>query len=111
MTVQEILAQCAMLGVTLISSENGVLRVSPPGVLSCDLKNALKANRAAVRQLLTAPPADVMSDDPCLICGSRERWIWLDGRELCRVCVVLDQVPLTLMRQGWSETQEEATRG
>jgi hypothetical protein len=28
--------------------------------------------------------------------GSRERWHWLDGRWLCRVCLVLDLAPWTL---------------
>jgi hypothetical protein len=49
-------------------------------------------------QLLTAAPADCLSVDPCPICGSQERWHWLDGRALCRVCLILDLAPLTLRR-------------
>ena len=48
-------------------------------------------------RLSSAPPADLMSHDPCAICGSHERWIWLDGRLLCRVCVVLDLMPMSLL--------------
>jgi hypothetical protein len=50
------------------------------------------------RQLSAAPPADVMSEEPCALCGSHERWRWLDGRLLCRVCLVLDLASLTLKR-------------
>jgi len=50
------------------------------------------------RQLLRAPPADFMNDQPCPSCGSYERWRWLDDRELCRVCLVLDWAPWTLQR-------------
>jgi hypothetical protein len=48
-------------------------------------------------RLASAPPADLMSHDPCPICGSHERWIWLDGRHICRVCVVLDLRPMSLL--------------
>jgi hypothetical protein len=51
---------------------------------------------AQTRQLSAAPAADVMSEEACPICGSRERWCWLDGRELCRPCLVLDRKPMTL---------------
>ena len=57
----------------------------------------LTHNRALAR-LLTAPPADFLSAEPCPLCSSRERWTWLDGRALCRVCLVLDLAPLTLRR-------------
>jgi hypothetical protein len=80
-------------------------------VLPDKLKGALKAHKPALLKLLTAPEPDYLSDTPCPICGSRERWIWLDGRALCRVCLILDLAPLTLVRQGWPEDREEATQG
>jgi hypothetical protein len=52
----------------------------------------------SLRQLLTALPLDLLNKDPCLVCGSGERWQWLDGRLLCRVCLVLDLAPLALRR-------------
>jgi hypothetical protein len=45
---------------------------------------------------LTAPPADTLNDEPCPICGSRERWQWLDGREVCRPCLIMELAPMTL---------------
>jgi hypothetical protein len=101
MTVMELLTQCATLGVTLAPGENGALRVSPPGVLPSHLKEILKAHKADILKLLSASPADAMSDEPCPICGSHERWHWIDGRHLCRVCFILDLAPLTLVRDGW----------
>jgi hypothetical protein len=95
--VTEILAQCQALGVILTPGEPGTLRVSPRGVLPSQVKEDLKAHKVDILTLLTAPPADAMSDDPCATCGSRERWRWLDGRLLCRVCVVLDLMPMSLL--------------
>ncbi len=98
MRVTELLSQCARLGVTLAPGDEGTLRVSPPGILSPELRGQLKAHKPALLPLLTAPPADALSDDPCETCGSYERWQWLGGRALCRVCLILDFAPLTLRR-------------
>jgi hypothetical protein len=111
MTVQEILSHCAVLGVTLAPSGGGKLRVSPPGVLPEELRARLQRHKIALLRLPTAAPADCLSEEPCTICSSHERWIWLDGRLLCRVCVILDQAPLTLARQGRPGNGEEATHG
>jgi hypothetical protein len=99
MTVQEILVQCETHGVTLAPGQNSTIRVSPPGVLPDKLRKALQEHKGAVLQLLSAPPADVTANEPCDVCGSRERWQWLDGRLVCRVCLVLNLVPLTLRRE------------
>lgn len=106
--VLDLLRQCASLGVSLAPGDNGALRVSPPGMLPDDLKAALRIHKPAVLKLLTAPPADFLSETPCPICGSRERWRWIDGRALCRVCLILDLAPLTLVRQGWPEDRAGA---
>jgi hypothetical protein len=60
------------------------------------LARQLLAHKADLMRLLSAPPADVTANEACDVCGSRERWQWLDGRLCCRVCVVLDRVPMTL---------------
>ena len=65
------------------------------------LARQLLAHKGDLMRLLSAPPADVLSDELCHVCGSRERWQWLDGRLLCRPCLILDQAPLTLLREGW----------
>jgi hypothetical protein len=103
MIVTDILVQCATLGVTLAPGDAGTLRVSPPGVLPEGLRAQLRAHKSALLQLLLAPPADVLSAEHCPTCGSRERWLWLDGRLLCRVCFILDLAPLTLRREGHQE--------
>ena len=101
MTVSEVLTRRSISGVTLAAGEEGKLRVSPPGVLPAELREPLQAHKRALRRLLTAPPADFPSDEPCDACGSRERWLRLDGRELCSVCLVLDLAPMTLGPGGW----------
>jgi TubC N-terminal docking domain len=106
MTVPEILAQCATLGVTLAPGDAGTLRVSPPGVLPDGLRAELQAHKTALLRLLSAPPADVLNDERCPTCGSRERWLWLDGRLLCRLCLLLDLVPLTLRPVGSQEPKQ-----
>jgi TubC N-terminal docking domain/Zinc-binding domain of primase-helicase len=68
------------------------------GALTPKIKAQLQRHKADILKYYTAPPPDDLSDGPCPICGSRERWQWLDGRLLCRVCLVLDLVPLTLRR-------------
>jgi TubC N-terminal docking domain len=96
MSVMDLLGQCQALGIILTPGDGGKLRVSPPDVLPEVLRAQLLEHKAAILQLLTAPPADFVSEESCAICGSRERWQWLDGRTLCRVCLILDLAPVTL---------------
>jgi hypothetical protein len=77
-------------------------RGSPDGSKSVPKASQESLTEEQSRQLLTAPPADVMSDQPCSTCGSRERWEWLDGRLLCRICLIFDLTPLTLRRGNTS---------
>jgi hypothetical protein len=109
--VTAIIDQCRDLGVTLAPGEYDALRVSPPGVLPSILKADLKAHKVDILKLLSAPPADIMSHEPCPICRSHERWQWLDGRLLCRVCLVLDLAPLTLLRGGWDRPPGRRAEG
>jgi hypothetical protein len=39
-----------------------------------------------------APP-DALGE-PCPACGTKEKWRWLDGRLLCRTCLVQSDSPL-----------------
>jgi Zinc-binding domain of primase-helicase len=34
-----------------------------------------------------APPPDELGE-PCPECGAKEKWRWLDGRSLCRACLI-----------------------
>jgi hypothetical protein len=47
-----------------------------------------------------AAEADYLDETPCPICASHKRWHWLDSRALCRVCLILDLVPMSLARKG-----------
>jgi hypothetical protein len=104
--VPDLLAQCEAHGVTLAPGQNGTIRVSPPGVLPDELRKALQEHKGSVLRLLSAPPADVTSNEPCEVCGGRERWLWLDGRELCRICLVLGMMPMTLASPSTGKKQE-----
>jgi hypothetical protein len=70
------------------------------------LVRQLLAHKVALVRLLSAPPADVIANEPCDVCGSRERWLWLDGRKLCRVCLILDLMPMTLALKDTIRDQE-----
>ncbi|HXH09535.1 MAG TPA: YozE family protein [Alphaproteobacteria bacterium] len=59
------------------------------------LMRAIWRHPMAVVRWCTMPPADHEAE-PCPVCGSTERWEWLDGRAICRICTILDLQPLTL---------------
>jgi Zinc-binding domain of primase-helicase len=92
----DILSRCQTLGITLTPGDAGKLRVSPRRMLSDELREQLKRHKPALLQLVSAPPADFLSEAPCPLCGSQERWTWLDGREFCRPCLILDLAPMAL---------------
>jgi hypothetical protein len=82
----------AGISLSLVRNKN-----SPPdGSKSVPKPSYRPLTEEQARRLSIAPPADFMSDQPCPICGLRERWHWLDGRELCRTCLILDLVPMTV---------------
>ena len=58
MTVQEVLSRCRELGVILAPGPQGKLRVSPPGVLSEELREELKRRKAEVLALLRLWPCE-----------------------------------------------------
>jgi hypothetical protein len=70
------------------------------------LARQLLAHKGDLMRLLSAPPADVTGNEPCEVCGGRERWLWLDGRELCRICLVLGLMPMTLASPCIGKKQE-----
>jgi hypothetical protein len=110
LTPGDLLAELSGRGITLEPQGDKIKYRAPVGALTPELKEAVSNHKTALLQLLTAPPADAMSEEPCPACGTRERWLWIDGRLLCRVCLVWDLAPLTLVREGWarpSAHQEE----
>jgi hypothetical protein len=55
--VDRLLRQCRALGIILMPGEDGSLFVTPPALLSDDLRAALKAYKAEILHILTeAPP-------------------------------------------------------
>jgi Zinc-finger of RNA-polymerase I-specific TFIIB, Rrn7 len=79
----------------------------------------LLAHKADLLQLLAAPPkdateaenapaaADTTHANPCAQCGSQERWRWLDGRQICRSCLMHGNEPIVAVKV-WSEVLEAA---
>jgi hypothetical protein len=58
---------------------------------------------------VTPPPADEVADKyppdevggaPCPVCGAGEWWLWLDGRRLCRPCLIAARTPKTVSEEG-----------
>jgi hypothetical protein len=97
MTPTDLLTELSCRGVMLEAKGNRLRYRAPQGILTPELRQALAEHKTSILRLLSAPPADVLSAAPCARCGSRERWQWLDGRLPCRVCLVLDLAPMTLM--------------
>jgi hypothetical protein len=95
MNAFDLLVEIDRLGIS-IEVDGDTLRYQ--GALTPEIKAQLQRHKTDILKYYTAPPPDDLSDESCDICGSRERWQWLDGRLLCRVCLVLDLVPLTLRR-------------
>jgi hypothetical protein len=85
-------AQAAGLEVR-IDDDRLVIR-GPPSMDA--LARQLLAHKGDVVRVLTAPPADVIGDESCGMCGSRERWHWLHGWLLCRGCLIRGGEPLEL---------------
>jgi hypothetical protein len=42
-----------------------------------------------------APPPPDELGEPCLDCGGKEKWRWVDGRLLCRACLIWGDPPPT----------------
>jgi hypothetical protein len=92
MTAPEVLGEVRQAGITL-AVDGGQLRITAPkGSLTPALRQALIARKAELLRILTAPPPDELGD-PCPDCGSKEKWVWLDGRQLCRSCLIWDESP------------------
>jgi hypothetical protein len=107
----ELLDALTRAGVTLTADGESLRYRAPRGALTPELKGALVCRKSDVLRLCQAPPADELSDVRCEVCRSRERWRWIDGRLLCRVCLILDLAPLTLVRQGWPESRIASKEG
>jgi TubC N-terminal docking domain/Zinc-finger of RNA-polymerase I-specific TFIIB, Rrn7 len=88
MTAAELVAEASHRGIRLEVDGDGLGYRSPVGDLTAELRGVLVARKAEVLRLLIAPSADVLSDEPCLACGSHERWRWLDGQFICRSCLI-----------------------
>ena len=52
------------------------------------------------------PPPDLLGD-PCPDCGSKEKWVWLDQRRLCRPCLIRGSSPLAEEMTGSGSTDTD----
>jgi hypothetical protein len=102
-----LLTQAHQTGLTVHAEGDRLVVRGPRSAEPLALK--LLDHKLDLMRLLTAPEADCLSEEPCPICGSHERWRWLDRRLICRVCLILDLIPLTLMRSGLARPLEPAS--
>jgi TubC N-terminal docking domain len=84
----------------VVTVDGDALRVRRcKGMLTPELTQLMAAEKAAMLALLRAEraarEAPTRTDAvPCEACGSPERWTWIDGREICRECLIHDRTPL-----------------
>jgi hypothetical protein len=90
MTLTALLSELDLHRVDLTIDGDQLRFHAPKGTMGPTLRQAIAEHKTALLQLLSAPPRDFLAIQPCPICGSQERWQWLDARELCRVCLILD---------------------
>jgi TubC N-terminal docking domain len=99
MTATDLLRELTRLGVVLTACGDRVHVDAPMSMLTAELRRAMVEHKAELLQLLStplaptpcqrdAPPADCLSDTPCAVCRSHDRWRWLDGRLICRACLI-----------------------
>ncbi len=74
--------------------------------ISNEDKRLLKSCQQGGDRIL-ALPADVVSGEPCPQCGSKERCRWLDGRLICRSCLMQGNEPIVAVKV-WSDALEAA---
>ena len=60
--------------------------------------------------LLAKYPPDEFGD-PCPDCSSKEKWVWLDGRRLCRPCLIRGHGPSVASDDGEECTHEMTLNG
>jgi hypothetical protein len=90
MYIAELMEKAASDGLTLVVDQGDVVVTAPTWEKLHAWEPILKPHKPDLLRLLTAPAADLLADDPCPICGSRDRWRWLDDRLLCRICLIFD---------------------
>jgi hypothetical protein len=101
MTIKDVMAKCKALGVTLAPSDNGALRVRPPGVLPEDLKHLLKAHKVAILNLLAGPPPR-----GCYTCQRRR--FWQHAETFKWICTTCHPAPHPELIEATHEAQEAA---
>jgi hypothetical protein len=97
MTVAILLREAERLGITLTVEGNRLHVRAPTGVLTPELQAALTVHKPQLMRRLAAPPPDQAGGSPCSTCGMAEWWRWLDGRLLCRPCLIREDPLLAEM--------------
>jgi TubC N-terminal docking domain/Zinc-binding domain of primase-helicase len=99
MTARDLHRELTRCGVILTAYGDRLHVDAPISMLTAELRRAMIKHKAELLQLLSTPlapapfqrdvpPADCLSDSPCAVCGSYDRWRWLDGRLICRACLI-----------------------
>ncbi len=99
MTATDLLGELTRRGVVLTPCGDRPHVDAPMSTLTAELRRAMVQHKAELLQLLStplapapfqrdAPPVDCLSDTPCTACRSHDRWRWLDGRLICRACLI-----------------------
>jgi hypothetical protein len=88
MTVDTLLREVERLGIVLTVKGDRLHVQAPKGILTADLHRALAAQKPDLMRRLSAPPPDETGGTPCSTCGAAGWWRWLDGRRICRPCVM-----------------------
>jgi tubulysin polyketide synthase-like protein len=90
MTLDVLLLEAERLGILLTLVGDRLHIQARKGVLTPALQNAITTYKPDLMKRLAAPPPDALGE-PCERCGSKEQWRWLDGRLLCRPCLIADR--------------------
>jgi hypothetical protein len=98
MTPADLLSEAVRRGIRLEVHGEDVRYTAPKGALTPELRERLRAHKAALRQLLTPPAADLLTDKPCPACGGTAWRETPDGGRWCEPCVIAGRVPVTAVK-------------
>src|SRR5215468_6875763 len=107
MHVHELLEQCCRYGVTLTPAPEGKLRVSPPGKLPDDLREALKQHKAEVLVLLTKPYLTSKGELRIPFTSDRRYHWWAGGQSIAETLQELNAPPDVWRRYVPNYTEEK----
>jgi hypothetical protein len=93
MTADEVLKALHERGAELTADGDQLRYRATKTAIGPELRQAIASHKAELLSRLTTapakePPPPDQIGEPCPDCGAAEWWIWLDGRRLCRPCLI-----------------------